>query len=57
MISFEDVSKIYSTKVFALNNVTMRVEKGEFLLITGSSGAGKSTLLKLIYGETKTQPR
>jgi cell division transport system ATP-binding protein len=53
MISFEDVSKIYSTKVFALNNVTMRVEKGEFLLITGSSGAGKSTLLKLIYGELK----
>jgi cell division transport system ATP-binding protein len=53
MISFEAVSKIYSTKVFALNNVSMNVEKGEFLLITGSSGAGKSTLLKLIYGELK----
>ncbi len=53
MISFESVSKIYSTKVFALNNVSMTVEKGEFLLITGSSGAGKSTLLKLIYGELK----
>ena len=53
MIQFDSVSKVYGTRVFALNSVNLKVSRSEFLLVTGSSGAGKSTLLKLIYGEVK----
>jgi len=53
MIRFNSVSKMYDTNVFALRNITMNINKGEFIFVTGSSGAGKSTLLKLLYGELK----
>ena len=52
IIEFKNVSKTYSsTGTHALNNVTLTVEKGEFIFIVGSSGAGKSTFLKLIMHE------
>ena len=49
MIHFTHVTKSYEANWKALNNVTFRINKGEFVFLTGHSGAGKSTVLKLIY--------
>jgi cell division transport system ATP-binding protein len=50
MIQLFNVSKQYEGSVPAILDVTLRIEKGEFVFITGPSGAGKTTLLKLICG-------
>lgn len=49
MIQLFNVTKIYNGDVPALQGITMRVDKGEFVFITGKSGAGKTTLLRLIF--------
>lgn len=49
MIRLSHVVKTYGD-VDALQDVTLHIEKGEFVYVTGPSGAGKSTLLKLLYG-------
>lgn len=51
MIRFVDATKIYSNGVVGLRNVTVNIEKGEFVFIIGASGSGKSTFLKLIMHE------
>ncbi|HEY5649469.1 MAG TPA: ATP-binding cassette domain-containing protein, partial [Nitrospiria bacterium] len=50
MIQLFHVYKSYARKRVGLEDVTLRVEKGEFALITGPSGAGKTTFLKLLFG-------
>ena len=48
MISFNQVTKRYPGGHEALSGVSLAIEKGELVFLTGHSGAGKSTLLKLI---------
>jgi ABC-type ATPase involved in cell division len=48
MIRLEDVTKRFASGQAALKNLTMSVDKGEMVFVTGHSGAGKSTLLRLI---------
>jgi cell division transport system ATP-binding protein len=48
VIEASAVSKVYNRGVFALRDLTLRIEKGEFVFLTGPSGAGKSTLLRLL---------
>ena len=51
MISLENIEKLYRTdtvETLALNNINLKVAKGEFLSIMGPSGCGKSTLLNII---------
>ncbi|HEU0290390.1 MAG TPA: cell division ATP-binding protein FtsE [Burkholderiales bacterium] len=47
MIAFSQVTKRYPSGLEALKGVTLSIEAGEMVFITGHSGAGKSTLLKL----------
>jgi cell division transport system ATP-binding protein len=48
MIEAYHVSKTYARGVFALRDLSLRVDKGDFVFLTGPSGAGKSTLLRLL---------
>ncbi|OQA47225.1 MAG: Cell division ATP-binding protein FtsE [Firmicutes bacterium ADurb.Bin300] len=52
LIEFSNVTKVYDNSgIKALQNVNIKIEKGEFVFVVGSSGAGKSTFLKLIMRE------
>jgi len=48
MIQFFRVYKTYPGNIPALANISFKIERGEFVFVTGPSGAGKTTLLKLI---------
>ena len=51
MIESVKLSKLYKRGVYALRELSITIEKGEFLFLTGPSGAGKSTFLRLLLRE------
>ncbi|MGZ4134476.1 MAG: cell division ATP-binding protein FtsE [Tumebacillaceae bacterium] len=53
MIEMHDVWKTYPNGSVALQGITVRIDKGEFVYVVGPSGAGKSTFIKLMYREER----
>lgn len=51
LIEFKNVSKVYQNNHIALSNVTIEINRGEFVFVVGPSGAGKSTMIKLLMKE------
>jgi len=52
-VEFDDVTKIYGDDTVALQDLTVTIEEGEFVVLLGPSGAGKSTLLRVLNGLTR----
>jgi cell division transport system ATP-binding protein len=48
VIEANRISKAYTRGVYALHELTLRIDKGDFVFLTGPSGAGKSTLLRML---------
>lgn len=53
MIEFKNVTVAYDKDVIALDNVSFKIESGEFVFLVGKTGAGKSSAIKLLTGEIK----
>lgn len=51
MIELKGVTKEYSKGIAAINDVSLKIEQGEFVFIVGDSGSGKSTLIRLLMRE------
>lgn len=53
MIEMLNVYKKYPNGITAVNDLSVKIEQGEFVYIVGPSGAGKSTFIKMMYREAK----
>ena len=53
IVSLSGVTKVYPPASVALSDVSLELERGDFLFLIGASGAGKSTLIRLLYREEK----
>ena len=53
LIKIKNVDKTYKTGVTAVYDLSLNIEKGEFVFVIGSTGCGKSTLIKMLYREEK----
>ena len=53
MIKFKGVTVVYDKDIIGLDNVSFKIEDGEFVFLVGKTGAGKSSAIKLITGEIK----
>ncbi len=53
LIKMSHVKKTYKTGVTAVHDLSLTIDKGDFVFIIGSTGCGKSTLIKLLYREEK----
>ena len=53
LIVFEQVSKSYQEGIDAIDNISIKIDRGEFVFIVGPSGSGKSTFIKLLLREIK----
>jgi len=51
LIETSHLSKLYKRGVYALRDLCLTIDKGEFIFLTGPSGAGKSTFLRLLLRE------
>ncbi|HBM76331.1 MAG TPA: cell division ATP-binding protein FtsE [Clostridiaceae bacterium] len=51
MIEMQNVSKVFSENTIALSDISLVIDKGEFVFLVGPSGAGKSTFIKLLLRE------
>ena len=51
MIALDNVYKTYATGVTALNGISLKIRKGEFVFVVGTSGSGKTTFFKLLLKE------
>ncbi len=52
-IEFKKVTKVFSDDIYAIEDATFNIKKGEFVFLIGKSGSGKSTLLKLLSGQVQ----
>ncbi|HBT47848.1 MAG TPA: cell division ATP-binding protein FtsE [Peptococcaceae bacterium] len=51
LVQFFNVTKVYNQNIYALKDVSVKIDKGEFVFLVGPSGAGKTTFIRLLFRE------